>query len=306
MNAFLPDETRLTHVHLRVASLERALGFYRDVLGFTVLSQSARIVKLGTTGRGPELLTLTEVPGTVPRPARATGLYHFAIRYPQRRDLAEAYRGLLRSDYPLSGAADHAVSEALYLNDPDGNGVELCADRLPQEWVWQDGQVLMTTKPLDLKELARTKRSDAAPLPAATSLGHIHLHVADLAAAERFFHDYLGLAVTQRAYPGAVFLAAGDYHHHVAINLWAGKAAPPANAAGLISYRFEVSVPEILYCLGHRAPLLGYETESTPGVARLRIRDPNGAWLEIQPSKTSGSRLVGCGEPGGKAHLHVS
>ncbi|MGH7967285.1 MAG: VOC family protein, partial [Limisphaerales bacterium] len=210
-----------------------------------------------------------------------------------RRGLRQAYRRLVNSGYPIDGASDHEVSEAIYLSDPDGNGVELYADRPSTEWRWRYGQVVMTTMPLDIEDLLKA----APPEPAGgersprMEIGHIHLHVADLAQAERFYSEFLGLAVTQRSYPGALFLAAGGYHHHIAVNTWGSRTAPPPNSVGLVSYRIEVPVAEILYCLGHRAPLLGYETRTESqeqGGQVLKIRDPNGAWLEVQASSITG------------------
>jgi catechol 2,3-dioxygenase len=302
MRAFLPDETRITRVHLRTGNLERALEFYTDCLGFRLVKKAGveagpgRTEKdeeqeqevdaaLGTTESGPPLILLKEDTGAEPRPARATGLYHFAIRYPTRRDLANALGRLLK--YPIEGASDHLVSEAIYLSDPDGNGVELYTDRPRSQWTWRAGEVAMTTEPLDLESLLATTEGQRPPphVPPQADLGHIHLHVADLAAAERFYRDFLGLAVTQRSYPGALFLSAGGYHHHVAVNTWAGDRPPPARSVGLISYRLEVPEAEILYCLEHRAPLAGYEARTVreeDGSELLQIRDLNGNWLEVQ------------------------
>ena len=192
----------------------------------------------------------------------------------------------------MAGASDHGVSEAIYLSDPDGNGIELYTDRPRSAWRWQNGQVAMVTTPLDLENLLASLSENRAngDLLAQPDLGHIHLHVADLVAAERFYSEFLGLAVTQRSYSGALFFAAGGYHHHIAANVWAGKAAPPANSVGLVSYRLEVPVAEILYCLRHRAPLLGYETQielREDGNPILQIRDPNRNWVEIQASKNA-------------------
>jgi catechol 2,3-dioxygenase len=208
--------------------------------------------------------------------------------------------------YPIAGASDHGVSEAIYLSDPDGNGVELYADRPRAQWGWQNGQISMVTTPLDLENLLTSIDTKAATTDPSTQpdLGHIHLHVDDLLRAERFYNEFLGLAVTQRSYPGALFFAAGGYHHHIGANVWAGKTAAPANGVGLISYRLEVPVAEVLYCLRHRAPLLGYETRmelSEEGDPILQVRDPNGNWLEVQasPSATAagpGSSWAGCPE----------
>ncbi len=295
MKAFLPDQTRIGQVHLRTADLKGALAFYSGVLGLKVRHCPGPKAVLSAAGGGPGLLVLTEDLNARPRLPRSTGLYHFAIRYPGRQDLAHAYRSLVRSGCPVAGAADHGVSEAIYLSDPDGNGVELYADRPRAQWPWRDGQIAMVTEALDLDDLLAlaADESAAAQPPPRTDIGHIHLHVPDLAAAERFYSEFLGLAVTQRSYPGALFFAAGGYHHHVGVNTWAGKTAPPVNSVGLVSYRLEVPVTEILYCLGHRAPLLGYETRTGPedeGSPVLQLRDPNGNWLEIQgpPTATDG------------------
>jgi catechol 2,3-dioxygenase len=248
---------------------------------------------------GADLLVITEDRNAPSRPRHSIGLYHLALRYATRSDLAGAYRRLIEAGYPADGASDHGVSEALYLTDPDGDGVELYADRPRAQWPWENGQVAMVTAPLDLDNLfasrpTKTPRTNEPPQP---DLGHIHLHVADLHAAERFYREYLGLEVTQRSYRGALFFAAGNYHHHIAVNVWAGNVVPPANSVGLISYRMEVPVREVLYCLKHRAPLLGYETRmGSPEEASpvLQIRDPNGNWLEIHASK---STMIGSGLP---------
>ncbi len=254
----------------------------------------------------PGLLVLSEDRNALPRVPQSIGLYHFALRYATRNDLAHAYRRVVKAGYPVAGASDHGVSEAIYLSDPDGNGVELYADRPRSQWRWQNGQVAMVTTPLDLENLLATiaaKPSTTNQLPHA-DLGHIHLHVKDLAAAERFYSEFLGLAVMQRSCPGALFFAAGGYHHHIGVNVWAGKTAPPANSVGMVSYRLEVPIAEILYCLSHRAPVLGYETQTKlqeEGNLILQIRDLNGNWLEVQASQNAvlagpGSQWADCPE----------
>jgi catechol 2,3-dioxygenase len=292
VSAFLPDQTRLSQVRLGTGNLERALGFYIGPLGLRLVERIGPQAALSATGSSPALIVLNEEAHLTPRPPRAVGLYHFAIRYPTRLDLAHALDRLFRHKYPIDGASDHRVSEAIYLSDPDDNGVELYVDRPRSQWVWRDGQITMTTEPLDLEKLLASTDGESPPphVPPRTDLGHIHLHVADLAAAERFYHEFLGLAVTQRSYPGALFFSAGGYHHHVAVNTWAGDRRPSPRHVGLISYRLEVSETEILYCLQHRAPLAGYETRTTiaeNGSELLRIRDPNGNWLEVQHAASS-------------------
>src|SRR6266404_5785639 len=292
MRGFMPDQTRISQVHLRTARLERALEFYSGVLGLKASTGPDAQAIFSAMPNEPGLLVVSEDRNCSPRLPSSVGLYHFALRYPTRNDLAQAYRRIVQTGYPVAGASDHGVSEAIYLSDPDGNGVEMYADRPRSQWRRQNGQVAMVTTPLDLENLLATiaaKPSTTNP-PPHIDLGHIHLHVKDLAAAERFYSEFLGLAVVQRSCPGALFFAAGGYHHHIGVNIWAGKAAPPANSVGLVSYRLEVPITEILYCLDHRAPLLGYETRPGPqeeGSPVLQIRDPNGNWLEVQASPTA-------------------
>ena len=287
MRTFLPDETRVSRVHLRTADLEQALGFYAGRLGLRVVERGARQAAFGAAECGSAIIVLTETPGAKPRPERAIGLYHFAIRYPTRRDLAHALARLVRQKHAIEGASDHQVSEAIYLSDPDGNGIELYADRPRSQWVWRGGEIVMSTEPLNLNNLLASTEGRPAPahVPPQTDLGHIHLHVGDLGTAERFYHEFLGLAVTQRSYPGALFFSTGGYHHHVAVNTWAGERPPPFDSIGLISYRLAVPEAEILYCLRHRAPLAGYKVAAgkpDDGAEVLQIGDPNGNWLEVE------------------------
>jgi catechol 2,3-dioxygenase len=284
---FLPDETAISQVRLRTANLARLRDFYTGVLGLKVASESGSEAGFSAGENSPPMLRLTEERDAEPRPARATGLYHVALRYPDRAALARACSRLMETRYPVEGASDHLVSEAIYLSDPDLNGVELYADRPRDQWRWHSGQVAMATNPLDWNGLlAAGQKEPAANGPAGgPSIGHIHLHVANLEKAERFYHDYVGLAVTQRGYPGALFFAAGGYHHHVGVNTWAGAARPAPRSVGLVSCRFAVPVREILYCLAHRAPLLGYQVVEGPptqGRGVLGVRDPDGNLIEFE------------------------
>src|SRR5207245_9692829 len=169
----------ISQVHLRTAKLEGALVFYTEVLGLRSLHRPGSHATLSATGAGPGLLVLTEDLNAPPCPPRSTGLYHFAIRYPSRQDLAHAYHRLVKSEYPVAGASDHGVSEALYLSDPDGNGVELYADRPRSQWNWRNGQIAMVTKALDLDELLAGVAHECVAMepPPGSGIGHIHLHV---------------------------------------------------------------------------------------------------------------------------------
>jgi catechol 2,3-dioxygenase len=293
VSAFLPDETRISRVQLRTGDLDRALDFYTGVLGLRVAERPRRTVALSATASTPAMIVLSEEARATQRLSGTTGLYHFAIRYPSRRDLGHALQRLLRKGYPIQGGADHQVSEAIYLSDPDQNGVELYVDRPRSQWIWRGGRITMRTEPLDFDNLLASTEGEPGPAHVApqTDLGHLHLNVADLAAAERFYREFLGLAVTQRSYPGALFLSVGGYHHHLAVNTWAGDRSPSANSIGLVSYRLEVPEAEILYCLRNRAPLAGYRTGTAigeNGSELLQIRDPNGHWLEVQHVRSPG------------------
>jgi catechol 2,3-dioxygenase len=172
-----------------------------------------------------------------------TGLYHFAILVPSRAHLARALRRLVDARTRLQGAADHGVSEAIYLADPDGNGIEIYRDRPRPEWPMTDGQLHMGVDPLDLEALLDESDDRSSALGPGTVVGHVHLHVADLAAARRFYVDVLGFAVMQRYGPSALFVSAGGYHHHIGLNTWAGVGAPPPPPGAVGLRHFVVSLP---------------------------------------------------------------
>src|SRR4051812_31941684 len=177
--------------------------------------------------------------GAPPRPPGTTGLFHLAILVPTRVELARAARRVMRFGWSLTGASDHLVSEALYLNDPEGNGIEIYRDRPREEWRYDErGEMQMATIPLDLDgvmgELAPDANGDAG-MPAGTRTGHVHLQVSELPAAEEFYEHGLGFDVTVRSYPGALFVSAGGYHHHIGMNTWTsqGGSPPPPGSRGL-------------------------------------------------------------------------
>lgn len=235
--------TEIGWTALTVADLQRSLDFYTGVLGFQQLDRQAHSATLGADSQ--PLLLLVEQPGAQPRPPHATGLYHVAILLPSRTDLGHMLGRILR-DYKLDGYADHLVSEALYLSDPDGNGLEIYRDRPRSEWRWQGSQVVMASDPIDLPELVRSAEQSGQPwqgLPAGTVIGHVHLQVADLAQASAFYHGLLGFDIVAQL-PGALFVSAGGYHHHLGLNTWQSRGGPlpPANAAGL--RLFTLSVPD--------------------------------------------------------------
>jgi catechol 2,3-dioxygenase len=240
----LPADTRLGAIRLRAGDVGLLRDFYERAIGLRGLESGDGVVALGA-GNGP-LVELVSDPDAPARPPRTTGLFHLALLVPTRADLARALRRVFEAGWHLSGASDHLVSEALYLSDPEGNGIELYRDRPREEWPHEGDEVAMATLPLDLESLLAEPGGDAdAPaMPAGTALGHVHLQVSDLDSAARFWVDALGLDVTASLYPGALFVSAGGYHHHVGLNTWAGVGAPrpPAGARGLD--RFEVVLPD--------------------------------------------------------------
>ncbi|CAN5691528.1 catechol 2,3-dioxygenase [soil metagenome] len=235
----LPDGTRLGAVRLRIADLARSIEFYESVLGMRVLNREGKRASLGAHADDRLLLELNEEPGISPAARQGRlGLYHFAILLPDRASLGRFDRHLL--DLGLqAGAADHLVSEALYLYDPDGLGIEVYADRPREAWKRVGPELMMATDPLDRNDLLRAAGDELwSGMPAGTVMGHVHLHVGDIDEAGAFFSDALGFDKMVWSYPGALFLAAGGYHHHLGTNVWAGPGARPTRAdeAGLLEW----------------------------------------------------------------------
>lgn len=224
-----------SEVNIKVKDLDYALTFYQNIMGFKVLEKTDRIAVLTTDGKTP-LVTLEQPENVIPKEERMSGLYHFAILLPSRADLSVFLRHFLGTGYGL-GAADHYVSEALYITDPDGNGIEVYRDRPSSEWTWKNGLVDMATVELDGNSILAESDAEWTGLPPGTIMGHIHLHVGDLQKAEEFYTKGLGFNIVSH-YPQAVFLSTGGYHHHIAINTWqgVGAATPPKNSVGLNWY----------------------------------------------------------------------
>lgn len=282
----LPAATHLGIVYLRVSDLERSLAFYRDLLGLHPLPAREGTTFLATASGGPPILALTPTPGAVPRPPRTVGLYHFALLCPERLDLARAVHRLLECRWPLEGAADHGVSEAIYLADPDGNGVEIYADRPVDLWRWESGEVVMRTWPLDLPGLLihfRDELGDWSGLAAGTTVGHIHLHVSDLERAESFYHDLLGFEVTTRAYPGSLFLAADGYHHHIGLNTWTTPAGArsPVPTAGLEAFEIIIPDPVVVDRIHHDA--IRHDIRIEPADPGWRLLDQDDGVILLRP-----------------------
>lgn len=279
----LPDATRIGRVRLQVADLERSLAYYQEILGFRVLERSGGLATLAAHGDDTPLIELHERPGAVPvpRPGRL-GLYHFAILLPDREALGR-FVAHLADIGARAGSSDHLVSEALYLHDPDGLGIEVYSDRPRSMWRHEGRQLLMDTLSLDLQDLVRAAGGQPwTGMPAGTVIGHVHLHVGDIPEADAFFHQGLGFDRTVWSYPGALFLSAGGYHHHLGVNTWAGPGAPrPAeNDARLLEWEIVVPRPEDAEAAARGLQAARYEAGLTEN--GWRAVDPWGTALRIR------------------------
>ena len=253
-------------VRLRVADLDSQREFYERAIGLSPIDSGDGVARLGSDGTlVVELDHRADAPARAPR---TTGLFHLAILVPDRAALAAALARAVRAGGRISGASDHLVSEALYLNDPEGNGIEIYRDRPRAEWERDGGEIRMSTLPLDVDGLLAELREDEpeSAMPDGTRVGHVHLNVADLDAAERFYSGLLGFDVTVRGYPGALFLSTGGYHHHIGVNTWAGPGAPAPAAGSRGLEWFELTV------------------DDAPGLAELERRlGDAGAPIERRP-----------------------
>lgn len=253
-------------VTLRVRDLPKLTAYYRDAIGLELLREAQGVAELGVGGT-----VLVRLVAGAAQPTSAAGLFHLAILLPSRRDLANWLRHAAETGIRLEGASDHLVSEALYLSDPEGNGIEIYRDRTRPEWPRRpDGGIAMATERLDLDRLlSEADGVTYVGMPEGTGMGHIHLRVGDPAAAEAFYHGLLGFDVMVH-YPGASFLASGGYHHHIAGNIWGSRGAGPRGAgeAGLDS--FEIVARDAADFSAMRERILaagGEETDGAPTIA---------------------------------------
>ena len=274
--ATIAPATRMGEVHLTVGDLERSLDYYRTAIGLRVLDQGAGRAVLGTSER--TLLVLFEETG-VPPAGRHTGLYHFALLVPRRAELAGWLAHAARGEVAMAGMSDHYVSEALYLRDPDGHGIEIYWDRPRDHWEGQVGE-RMTSLPLDVRnlmgELPDPATAEFDGLPAGTVMGHVHLKVADVPETIGFYRDVLGFALMAHLGPAAAFLAAGGYHHHLGANTWesSGAGPPPAGTAALRHATIVMPADSDLDHVVARISAAGIPTEES-GHGPL-VRDPSG------------------------------
>ena len=270
----IAPETRMGPVELSVADLERSLDYWRETVGLHVLERENGTVSLGTDA---ELVALVEEPGAQPDYGH-TGLYHVALLLPDRQSLARWLAHAAREGAQLTGLSDHAVSEAIYLRDPDNHGIEIYADRPRELWEGKVGQV-MTTLPVDVDDLLGELDDPAsepfAGLPDGTRVGHVHLRVADIPAAVDFYSGVLGFDVMAQAGPAAAFLSAGGYHHHVGANTWESRGALPAPPGSATLRHATIVLPDAaeLDRVVGRVADAGQEPEPREG--GILVRDPS-------------------------------
>lgn len=253
-------------VTLRVRDLPKLVAYYRDAIGLRLTREDRDSAELGIGGQ-----VLVRLQAGAAQPSSAAGLFHLAILLPSRRDLANWLKHAAETRIPLEGASDHLVSEALYLSDPEGNGIEIYRDRKRAEWPRRpDGGIAMATERLDLdKLLAEAESAPYAGMPEGTGMGHIHLRVGDTVAAEAFYRDLLGFDLMVH-YPGASFLASGGYHHHIAGNIWGSRGAGPRRPGEAGLDRFEVVARGEVDFAAMRERILaggGSEAEGAPTIA---------------------------------------
>jgi catechol 2,3-dioxygenase len=281
----LPESTHLGRVRLQVADLDRSIAFYEEVLGMRVIGRDGNTARLGPHGEDREIIHLHELSTARPVPQRGLlGLYHFAILLPDRASLGRfvAHLGEIGA---YAGMSDHFVSEAVYLTDPDGLGIEVYADRPRDAWRYDERQLYMTTSHLDVDDLVESARGQRwAGMPPGTVLGHVHLYVGDIAKAEAFYHEALGFDKVVWSYPGALFMSAGGYHHHLGTNTWA-RGAPPATDADARLLEWEIIVPtkKDADTAAEHVAAAGYETTSDDG--EWMLTDPWGTSLRLVPER---------------------
>lgn len=282
----LPATTRMGAVRLRTRRIEDVAIFYRETLGLREQHRTSAGIEFGAAD-GTPLVRLDAASRAERRPPRTTGLYHFALLFPDRAALGAAIRDVAAADHAFHGFADHLVSEAAYLADPEDNGIELYRDRPRSEWLIRESTILMSTELLDVPALLA--EADFTPSPPGRSndlrMGHVHLHVASNQRAAAFYTDVIGFDVTNRDYPGAVFMSAGGYHHHLAVNEWGTPTPAPPDTTGLVE--FEIIVPDqaTVDAIAARAPSAtdgGVSQSANDGSNSLRLIDPDGHGVVIR------------------------
>ncbi|MBT2756860.1 VOC family protein [Mesobacillus foraminis] len=282
MNSFhSKPNTFVNHVHLKVEDLSRSLEFYQDLMGFQILNQSEKKAVLTANGITP-LLTIEQPENIIPKQKRTTGLYHYALLLPTRKDLGKLLVQLIEAKYPLQGASYHGTHDALYFQDPDGNGIEVAADTDPATWRNKTGEFDFSKNgPMDVESVITAANGERwNGIPKGTIIGHIHLHVSDLEKTKEFYRDGLGFQVTID-FPEGVFFSTGGYHHHIGTNIWHGKNAPKPelNNVGMLFYTLVTPNEETRKSMVEKLVDMGYRVTEEKG--EFFTEDPSGNQIHL-------------------------
>lgn len=281
MNFHQKPVTYVGEVGLKVMDLEGMVQFYTETIGFELLSKSDTTAALGIEGK--TLLNLETFEGVEPKTGRYAGLYHFAILLPSRKELGKILVHLHNNGVRL-GSSDHLVSEALYLSDPEGNGIEIYRDREPEQWDWDGEEVKMAVDPLDAQGVVQAAIDSGevwTGMPADTVMGHIHLHISNMAQTQKFYVDGLGFEVLTSMGAQAMFLGDQKYHHHIGVNVWNGIGIPalPEKTAGLHYYTLVMADEAKQAEVAARLQQLGTKVENRGDY--METQDPAGNWIRL-------------------------
>ncbi|SIO22805.1 catechol 2,3-dioxygenase [Carnobacterium alterfunditum] len=279
----LSAKTIIGKVVLNVESMEKMKKFYTTIIGLEIKNETEHLLQLGALGDKQVILELQPVPTIGEKPS-ATGMYHMAFLLPTRKDLGEIFYHILASKYPLTGASDHGYSEALYLDDPEGNGIEIYRDKPKSMWdIREDGQIVGVTEAMDADGVIGEAKQAFQGMPKGTYMGHVHLFVAELEETEKFYNDILGFDLKFKFGPQAKFFAAGEYHHQIAANVWAGKNIPAAQKGlrGLAYFTIVVSSSDELAQIKEKLDAKNYSYQLDEATQTLSLEDTNGIAIKI-------------------------
>jgi catechol 2,3-dioxygenase len=285
MNFKLSPQITISDIELTIQNLDHATDFYTKVIGLKLQARTQNSADLGIGNT--TLIRLFENP-QAQKSRGTTGLYHFAILVPGRQILAKSLQNIIDTQTPVQGFADHGVSEAIYLPDSDGNGIEIYRDRPYQEWPFENGELQMVTDPLDMEGLLSElngSNGHGMQLPADTTIGHMHLHVRDIPEAVNFYRDVLGFELKQRYGSSAAFLASGNYHHHIGINTWAGVGAPPAPAGSVGLRSFTINLPTMNDLDALERNIRQTRNTITPTDNGFSLHDPSNNYVQFKFAK---------------------
>ncbi len=268
----------VSSVSIQVLNLQRAIEFYTNTLGLTVLNQDEYQVELSANGKD-SLLSIVQLENGIKKMPRTTGLYHFALLLPSRKELGKILNHFIKNLIPLHGASNHGISEAIYLSDPEGNGIEIASDTDPKKWKWKNGQldVFSENGPMDVKSvLSESQDEEFTKLPADTIMGHIHLHGSELKNIRRFYEEALGMDVVIDLPRQALFFSYGKYHHHLAVNVWNGIGAPtpPSNSVGLRN--FLLRLPDSISLKEIESNFMNMKIPYSTVEKGINVTDPSG------------------------------